>query len=247
MNRSRIADPGSGRPRPGPALAGRGAMRELFTALLEQIDPGPWWPADTRFEILVGAILVQNTAWTNVERALARMRAAGLLDPEGIESSSPEHLASVIRPCGYHRAKTAYLKEATAWFLRRDEEARRSSTPDLRAELLAIRGIGMETADVLLLYVYERPLFIYDAYARRLLSAAGMGAHPDYARAKTALDPLVDEAGFSLEELALFHGLIVESGKIARMLGGWEECLPLLESGRLGAAARAGGRALQSS
>ncbi len=210
------------------------SMRHLFELLSDQVDAGRWWPADTRFEVLVGAILVQNTTWTNVERALERLRAARLLAPEAIASTDIDDLASAIRPCGYHRTKAAYLKEASTWFQLYDLEATTSPTLDVRNRLLTVKGIGMETADVLLLYIYNRPLFIYDTYARRLLKASGFGDHATYAAAKTAVDPLVDDANFSVDELGAFHGLIIESGKLARRLGGWDACVHMLESGTLG-------------
>lgn len=214
-------------------MGARLSMRALFALLSDQVDAGRWWPADTRFEVLVGAILVQNTTWTSVERALEHLSAASLLTPEAIASAAVDDCAALIRPCGYHHTKATYLKEASTWFQLYDSDARRSPTSDVRDRLLSVRGIGMETADVLLLYIYDRPIFIYDAYARHLLKATGFGDHATYAAAKVAVDPLVHNARFSVDELGTFHGLIVESGKMARRLGGWDACLPLLESGTL--------------
>lgn len=208
------------------------SFRELFELLTAQVEAGIWWPGETRFEIALGAVLTQNTAWTNVERALGNLREAGLLHPQGILAVDEAHLGELVRPCGYWRTKTTYVKTLTAWFVVHDSRAQGLPTDDLREELLTLRGIGPETADDLLLYVYNRPVFIYDLYARRLLGAAGFGDFQTYERARTALDSRVAACDFSVTELATFHGLIVDAGKIARSLGGWNQAWPLLHARR---------------
>ncbi|NMX11705.1 endonuclease III domain-containing protein [Mobiluncus mulieris] len=206
------------------------SFRELFELLTAQVEAGIWWPGETRFEIALGAVLTQNTAWTNVERALGNLREAGLLHPQGILAVDEAHLGELVHPCGYWRTKTTYAKTLTAWFAVHDSRAQGLPTDDLRAELLTLRGIGAETTDDLLLYVYNRPVFIYDLYARRLLGAAGFGDFQTYERARTALDSRVAACDFSVTELATFHGLIVDAGKIARSLGGWDQAWALLRA-----------------
>lgn len=213
------------------------SFRELFDLLAAQVKAGIWWPGETRFEIALGAVLTQNTAWTNVERALGNLREAGLLHPQGILAVDEAHLGELVRPCGYWRTKTTYVKTLTAWFVVHDSRAQGLPTDDLRAELLTLRGIGAETADDLLLYVYNRPVFIYDLYARRLLGAAGFGDFQTYERARTALDSRVATCDFSVTELATFHGLIVDAGKIARSLGGWNQAWALLRAYKFPASA----------
>ncbi|PNL43126.1 endonuclease III domain-containing protein [Mobiluncus mulieris] len=213
------------------------SFRELFELLTAQGEAGIWWPGETRFEIALGAVLTQNTAWTNVERALGNLREAGLLHPQGILAVDEAHLGELVRPCGYWRTKTTYVKTLTAWFVVHDSRAQGLPTDDLRAELLTLRGIGAETADDLLLYVYNRPVFIYDLYARRLLGAAGFGDFQTYERARTALDSRVATCDFSVTELATFHGLIVDAGKIARSLGGWNQAWALLRAYKFPASA----------
>ncbi|WP_279058576.1 endonuclease III domain-containing protein [Mobiluncus mulieris] len=213
------------------------SFRELFELLTAQVEAGIWWPGETRFEIALGAVLTQNTAWTNVERALGNLREAGLLHPQGILAVDEAHLGELVRPCGYWRTKTTYVKTLTAWFVVHDSRAQGLPTDDLRAELLTLRGIGAETADDLLLYVYNRPVFIYDLYARRLLGAAGFGDFQTYERARTALDSRVATCDFSVTELATFHGLIVDAGKIARSLGGWNQAWALLRAYKFPASA----------
>lgn len=208
------------------------SFRELFELLASQVESGTWWPGETRFEIALGAVLTQNTAWTNVERALGNLRDAGLLHPQGILAVDAAHLGELIRPCGYWRTKAVYAKTLTEWFAAHDTRASQTPTPALRKELLTLRGIGAETADDLLLYVYNRPVFIYDLYARRLLAAAGFGDFQTYERARAALDSRVASCDFSVTELATFHGLIVDAGKIARSLGSWNQAWPLLRAHR---------------
>lgn len=207
-------------------------FRDLFGLLAAQVEAGTWWPGETRFEIALGAVLTQNTAWTNVERAIDNLQAAGLLTPAGILATDDAELGELIRPCGYYRTKTVYVKTLTAWWDAHDRRARETPTEALREELLALRGIGSETADDLLLYVYERPVFIYDLYARRLLDVAGFGEFKTYEAARGTLDSRVASDNFSASELAVFHGLIVDAGKIARRLGGWNQAWPLLSAGK---------------
>ncbi|WP_091282252.1 hypothetical protein [Arcanobacterium phocae] len=113
-----------------------------------QVPAGTWWPGESRFEIAVGTILAQNTSWRNVESAIDNLRDAGLLSPEHLLTADDETVASLIRPCGYYKAKTRYLNELTAWFIKRDQHAKHLSTPELREELLRIHGVGEETADM---------------------------------------------------------------------------------------------------
>ena len=100
------------------------SFRELFDLLAAQVKAGIWWPGETRFEIALGAVLTQNTAWTNVERALGNLREAGLLHPQGILAVDEAHLGELVRPCGYWRTKTTYVKTLTAWFVVHDSRAR---------------------------------------------------------------------------------------------------------------------------
>jgi endonuclease-3 related protein len=149
------------------------AIRRYYDELLRAWGPQHWWPAETRFEVIVGAYLTQNTAWTNVELALANLRQARLLSVEGIRQVALRKLERLIRSSGYFRQKAARLKTFVAFL---DEKYAGSldklfsqPTEKLRDELLDLNGIGPETADSILLYAGNHPVFVVDAYTRRVL------------------------------------------------------------------------------
>lgn len=153
-------------------------LQDIFTLLLNRYGPLQWWPAETPFEVCVGAILTQNTAWTNVERAIAALKAADLLTAEVLHSVDGERLAELIRPAGFFNVKSRRLKAFVAWlFDRYDGSLERMFSGDwqaLRRELLAVDGIGPETCDAILLYAGHQPTFVVDAYTRRLFHRLGL-------------------------------------------------------------------------
>lgn len=189
--------------------------REIFNALGRYDSGEGWWPGEGDFEIVIGAILTQNTNWRNVEKALCEMRRQQLFHPDAILQSEEETLQEAIRSAGYFRAKAAYLREISSWFLERHEKIRGETRESLRRELLSLHGVGPETADDLLLYVYEKPLFIFDTYGRRLLEAAGRGTYASYEQARRGEEASFFAEDFSLSEAKLFHGRIVNLGKVA--------------------------------
>jgi endonuclease-3 related protein len=151
-------------------------FQRLFQSLLETYGPQHWWPGDTQFEIMVGAVLTQNTAWSNVERAIDRLKAAGVLDAGDIAGLPPEELAELIRPAGYFNVKARRLQSLCRFLLDAGgiPALERVPTETLRAQLLAVHGVGPETADDILLYAFERPVFVVDAYTRRLGGRLGL-------------------------------------------------------------------------
>ncbi len=151
--------------------AQRARIQQLASDLDAAYGPQHWWPAETRFEVLLGAILTQNTAWTNVERALKQLRAVVPLEPEPILGLAREALAEAIRSAGYFNQKALRIQGFCDWFTRRGGFAALDlvDTASLRGELLAQHGIGPETADDMLLYAFARPVFVVDAYTHRLL------------------------------------------------------------------------------
>jgi len=153
-------------------------IRAYYYTLFQVWGPQHWWPARTRFEVIVGAYLTQNTSWTNVERALRRLRSAGLLNVQAMRKVSLAKLESQIRSAGYFRQKARRLKKFVAFL---DDHyggslARMFALPTakLRQELLALNGVGPETADSILLYAGQHPVFVVDAYTRRLLGRHGI-------------------------------------------------------------------------
>ena len=148
-------------------------IRAYYRTLLTAWGPQHWWPAHTPFEIIIGTFLTQNTAWTNVELALANLRAANLLSIEGIRRVPLPDLERMIRPSGYFRQKAHRLKAFVAFLDRQYsgslENLFAQPTNSLREELLALNGIGPESADSILLYAGNHPVFVVDAYTRRIL------------------------------------------------------------------------------
>lgn len=149
------------------------AIRAYYRALIQTWGPQDWWPAHTRFEVIVGAYLTQNTAWTNVERALRQLRRAGVLNVAGIRRTPLRELQRMVRPAGYFRQKAQRLKNFVAYLDNRygGSLARMFARPteELRDELLGLNGVGPETADSILLYAGGHPVFVVDAYTRRIL------------------------------------------------------------------------------
>src|SRR5438132_14112097 len=150
---------------------GNGRLADIYERLYAAYGPQRWWPGDSAFEIIAGAILTQSAAWSNVELALANLKAAGALSPDGIAALSEDELADLIRPSGYYNAKARKLKA----FVRIVDECAGGDlerllalpTAELRALLLATYGIGPETADSILLYAAGRPVFVIDSYNGR--------------------------------------------------------------------------------
>ena len=149
-------------------------LLRLYRALLKRYGPQGWWPARTPFEVAVGAILVQHTAWPGAARAVAALRARGLLTARRLARCDAVVLQALVRPAGTYRLKARRLLDCAAWLLRRcggDFRAlRRAPLGPLRRELLAIPGLGPETVDTVLLYAAARPVFVADAYTRRVLA-----------------------------------------------------------------------------
>ena len=157
------------------ALNGFCPDKRILTALYRRLHaaygPQQWWPADTPFEVAVGAVLTQNTAWSNVEKAIFNLRSAGVLAPEAILQLPPGELADLVRPSGYFNIKAERLRQLSRCVLDCGGIAGcgKLDTPTLRARLLGVKGVGPETADDILLYAFDRPVFVIDTYTRRLL------------------------------------------------------------------------------
>lgn len=190
-----------------------GRLRAAYRRMLAAYGPQHWWPGDTPFEIMVGAVLTQNTAWTNVERAIANLKAADALSPEIIVSLPPDRLAQLIRPSGYFNIKARRLRNFCRWYVGEGEmrALRRMDTATLRDGLLSINGVGPETADDMLLYAFSRPVFVVDAYTRRIFLRLGlMDGEPSYDELRLGIETAL---GPDTDVFNEYHALIVRHGK----------------------------------
>ncbi|MDN4186334.1 MAG: endonuclease III domain-containing protein [Dehalococcoides mccartyi] len=153
-------------------------LSDIYQCLLDKYGPQHWWPAESQFEMMAGAVLTQSAAWTNVEKAIARLKEADLLSPEAIMKADEDTLAEAIRPSGYFNVKTRKLKALAAWLVAgyngQADKLLPAETDALRQELLEVWGIGEETADSILLYACGKPVFVIDAYTRRIFSRLGL-------------------------------------------------------------------------
>ena len=193
-------------------------LLRLYRDLLRRHGPQHWWPARSAFEIAVGAILTQHTAWTSAARAVAALRSRRLLAPARLAAVPEAELADVIRAAGTYRLKARRLHAFTAWLLARFDGRfdglRRAPLSALRRELLTVSGLGPETVDAILLYAAHRPVFVADAYTRRFLAAHRLLA-PDagYEDARAFLEAHLPSDPALFNE---FHALLVAAGKHAR-------------------------------
>ncbi len=186
----------------------------VYRRLLKSLGPQRWWPGETPFEVMVGAVLVQNTAWKNVERAIANLRDAGVLDPHAIHALPQPQLEELLRPAGYFRVKAKRLRHLVDYVVERYDGSldamRAADVSTLREELLAVHGVGPETADSILLYALDKPAMVVDAYTHRIWARHGwIDYEADYHRLQDeVLRGLPDELAV-LNEL---HALLVQVG-----------------------------------
>jgi endonuclease-3 related protein len=192
-------------------------LQDIYRRLFERYGPQHWWPAREPFEVIVGAILTQSTAWTNVEKAIANLRAAGKLSAAALRTLPANELAALIHPCGYYNVKARRLKAFTDWLGERYadnlDEMFTGDTGTQRTQLLDIYGIGEETADSIMLYAGNRPAFVIDAYTRRIIDRLGLTPqHPSYNGYQALFTAnLPADAGLFNE----YHALLVRHAKEA--------------------------------
>jgi endonuclease III related protein len=195
--------------------SGEPPLDEYYNSMFTAFGPQHWWPGRTPFEVIVGAILTQNTSWANVERAIANLRKARLLTPAAIEKASPQKIQMLIRSSGYFRQKARKLKAFCA-FLRYEyggslKRMFEQPTPALREKLLGVFGVGPETADSILLYAGGHPVFVVDTYTKRMLARHGWTAEDaKYEDVRWIFEQRFPGDGRRFNE---FHALIVQTGK----------------------------------
>ncbi len=193
----------------------RETLLDIFEGMLGRYGRQDWWPGDTRFEMMVGAILTQSAAWSNVERAIGRLKAAGALSPRMIRELPQDDLAELVFSAGYYNSKARKLKALAEYLGERfdDDLDAMAAEPleSLRPELLAVYGVGEETADDILVYALGKPAFVIDAFTRRLLFRLGLApargaysAYQGYFIERLEADP---------ELYGEYHALIVQHAK----------------------------------
>lgn len=187
----------------------------MHDRLLSYFGPQDWWPAQSKFEVIIGAVLTQNTNWKNVERAIDNLRKRRLLSLSELKAITQSELAEEIRPAGYFNIKANRLKNLINFIYEVYggdlETLLQDETPRLREELLSVKGIGPETADSILLYAAERPIFVIDAYTHRILTRHQMcDETADYYTLQDLFTAHLPEDTKLFNE---FHALIVRTGK----------------------------------
>lgn len=190
-------------------------MLKIYKALFERFGARHWWPGRTRLEIIIGAILTQNTAWTNVEKAIKNLKKEKLLSVKGLTEISEKKLAKLIKPAGYYNIKAQRVKFFLEFLDTRYNGSIKKmferESRSLRDELLNIKGIGPETADSILLYAGEKPVFVIDAYTKRIFSRHGyINEDAPYNEAQ---DLFLKNLPTNVKLFNEFHALIVELGK----------------------------------
>ena len=191
------------------------ALPRYYLALQGRFGPQQWWPARTRLEVILGAILTQNTAWHNATLALRNLRQAGLLSWPALRRADSGALEAAVRPAGFYRQKARTIREFVAWLERRHSGSLRRllavPAEELRLQLLDLRGLGPETVDAILLYAAHYPHFVADAYTRRVLARHGfVPAAAGYHETQAFLHAHLPRRASLFNE---FHALLVEVGK----------------------------------
>jgi len=190
-------------------------LKEVFDRLAKGLGPLHWWPAETPFEVVVGAILTQNTAWTNVEKAIANLKGANVLSPGGMRAIPSEELEELIRPAGFFRQKAERLQLFTEHLFEKHAgnlaAMLEGPTEEVRTRLLLLKGVGPETADSILLYAGDHPSFVVDAYTRRLFGRLGLLEGDESYDTIRAI--FMEHLPLSIDLFNEYHALIVEECK----------------------------------
>ena len=187
----------------------------MFELMLARLGPQHWWPAENELEMMVGAVLTQNTNWKNVEKAIGNLKDDGCLSLPALSAMTTDELARRIRPAGYYQVKAKRLKNLVHFLAGRYDSDISSfladDTGSLREGLLGVKGIGPETADSILLYAVRRPVFVVDAYTYRILNRHGLvEGRTDYGELQDLfMEHLPEDMGLFNE----FHALIVKTAK----------------------------------
>lgn len=189
-------------------------LTKIYNILLKSHGSQHWWPADTPFEIMTGAVLTQNTNWLNVSKAINNLKAAGLLDPEKLLKNKRK-ATRLVKPSGFYRLKGQRLLAFCEYYVTRYKanikQMKKRNLKSLRKELLSIKGIGMETADSILLYALDRPIFVVDAYTRRIFSRHGYFDYDEpYDNIRLLFEHNLPRRSKIYNE---FHALLVKLGK----------------------------------
>ncbi|AKP67995.1 endonuclease III domain-containing protein [Companilactobacillus ginsenosidimutans] len=188
------------------------SIRELFEILQKQLGRQNWWPAQSTEEMLTGMVLIQNTNWKNVDRSLANLRDETNFDLDKLLSLDIDKLKELIQPSGFFNGKAEYLRSLLTAYRDNFSAWSKLSTPDLRKKLLGLKGIGNETADVLLLYYFDRSTFVADHYTMRLFKKMkAFDNKPTYMQLKKAVE---FDFKFTPDEASEFHALLDEFGKL---------------------------------
>ncbi|MCK4950567.1 MAG: endonuclease [Gammaproteobacteria bacterium] len=196
-----------------PLRLSKRKLKNTYHNLYKGYGRQDWWPGDTPFEIMVGAILTQNTAWTNVEKAITNLKVEKMLSARKITGARQNTLARLLKPSGYFNIKAKRLKNFCSWYLDQGgfKELAKKNTDELRSALLTVNGVGHETADDILLYAFERPVFVIDAYTRRIFSRLGLIAGDEpYDKLREAIELALKQDTVLFNE---YHALIVNHGK----------------------------------
>ncbi|MBL5982183.1 endonuclease [Petrotoga sp. 8T1HF07.NaAc.6.1] len=187
---------------------------EIYKDLYDYYGPQHWWPADDWFEVTVGAILTQNTSWNNVEKSIENLKQRDLLKPEKLSKIEEDDLAQLIRSSGFYNLKSKRLKNFLEWLKKYNydiDKIKNKSVTSLREELLSIKGIGKETADSILLYAFEMPVFVIDAYTKRMFSRLGLILSREYDEFQDFFEKNLTKDVQLYNE---YHALIVKHSKV---------------------------------
>ena len=204
-------------------------LKQIYITLLNELGPQDWWPAETPFEVVVGAILTQQTKWTNVEQAISNLKAHGLMEPESLSKADLGSVEDFVRCCGFYRQKASRLVNIAKYFADNGlKNVFRMPVGNLRSEMLSLNGVGNETADSIVLYAANKPKFVIDAYTTRIMRC--LGIEGDYLHLQELFEGELEEDVDLYKE---YHALIVEYAKRYCGKKRCDGCLLLTTSAKL--------------